>query len=90
MSKTPDELAAQVEAFFTERDIHLTMGGEPTFIPHQPDSAEWNTAAMGTEKLGYARRFTARLLRATYPGGLAMQVFGKQYPGEPLPRWNIL
>lgn len=66
------------------------MGGEPTFIAAQPDTAEWTTAAMGKEKLGYARRMTAELIREVYPGALSMQVFGKWYPGEPLPRWNCM
>ncbi len=87
---TYQDLAERVESFLCERDIHLTMGGEPTFVPDQPHAPEWNNAAMGEEKLGYARRMTARLLESTYPGALAMQVFGKWYPGEPLPRWNIL
>ncbi|MBC2594808.1 transglutaminase family protein [Ruficoccus amylovorans] len=90
MKSTPESLAATVEAFFAKRDIHLTMGGEPTFVPLRPDAPEWNNAAMGEEKLGYARRFTRELLKIAYPGGLAMQVFGKHYPGEPLPRWNML
>jgi uncharacterized protein (DUF2126 family) len=90
MKPTPASLAAAVEAFLAGRNIHLTMGGEPTFVPLQPDAPEWNNAAMGEEKLGYARRFTRELLKIAYPGGLAMQVFGKWYPGEPLPRWNML
>lgn len=45
---------------------------------------------MGETKLGYARRMTAELIREVYPGALAMQVFGKWYPGEPLPRWNCM
>lgn len=66
------------------------MGGEPTFIPVEPEAAEWNQAALGSEKLAYARRLTARLLRELYPGGLVMQASGKQYPGEPVPRWVML
>lgn len=83
-------LAAEVEAFLSSERIALTMGGEPTFITPQPDTPEWTTAAMGEEKLGYARRMTAELIREVYPGALAMQVFGKWYPGEPLPRWNCM
>lgn len=83
-------LAKSVEDFFASRNIVLTMGGEPTFIVPHPESSEWNTAAMGPEKLGYARRMTARLIEDVYPGALAMQVFGKWYPGEPLPRWNFV
>lgn len=82
--------AEHLEASLRERGVTLTMGGEPTFVSAVPDAAEWNTAAMGDEKLGYARRMTARLIERVYPGALAMQVFGKWYPGEPLPRWNIL
>lgn len=83
-------LAAEVEVYFKSENIALTMGGEPTFIAAQPDTAEWTTAAMGETKLGYARRMTAELIREVYPGALAMQVFGKWYPGEPLPRWNCM
>jgi uncharacterized protein (DUF2126 family) len=83
-------LAAQVEDSLQSAGIALTMGGEPTFISAQPDAPEWNTAAMGDEKLGYARRMTAELIRQVYPGALTMQVFGKWYPGEPLPRWNCM
>lgn len=82
--------AKSVEAFLESKQIALTMGGEPTFIVAQPDAPEWSTAAMGPEKLGYARRMTAKLIEKVYPGALAMQVFGKWYPGEPLPRWNFM
>ncbi|MFC5051868.1 transglutaminase family protein [Rubritalea spongiae] len=90
MRKEIEECAESVEAYLESNDIVLTMGGEPTFIVAQPDSLEWNVAAMGPEKLGYARRMTAQLLSKVYPGALAMQVFGKWYPGEPLPRWNFM
>lgn len=89
-SGAPEDIAADVEAWLQSEGIELTMGGEPTFVPAMPEAAEWNTAAMGEEKLGYARRMAAKLLHTVYPGALAMQVFGKWYPGEPLPRWNIL
>lgn len=82
--------AESVESYLESENIALTMGGEPTFIVAQPDGAEWNTAAMGPEKLGYARRMAEQMIENVYPGALAMQVFGKWYPGEPLPRWNFL
>ena len=85
-----DELALKVEAFLDEQRLSLTMGGEPTFIPQAPDAPEWNQAALGPEKLGYARRLASRLLDELYPGALVMQVYGKQYPGEPVPRWVVL
>ena len=90
MSTAIDELAGAVEKKLRGLGLVVTMGGEPTFIPENPDGREWNHEAMGPEKLAYARRLTSRLLREVYPGGLVMQVFGKQYPGEPLPRWVVL
>lgn len=86
----PEQLAAVVDAWLEAQGIELTMGGEPTFVPDQPLADEWHTTAMGEEKLGYARRMAASLVESVYPGALAMQVFGKWYPGEPLPRWNVL
>ena len=85
-----EELAEKVEAAIDAQGLCVTMGGEPTFIPTDPEGAEWNLVAIGPEKLGYARRLTRRFLRELYPGGLVMQVFGKQYPEEPLPRWVML
>lgn len=89
MSEPLDGFAKKVESTLRREGLVLTMGGEPTFIPSEPEGAEWHNEAMGPEKLGYARRLAARLLRERYPGGLVMQVFGKQYPGEPLPRWVV-
>ncbi len=82
--------AEAVEAIINKEGMCLTMGGEPTFIPERPQGAEWNNAAMGPQKLGYARRLAGRFLQMLYPGGLVMQIFGKQYPNEPLPRWVML
>ncbi|GHC13687.1 transglutaminase family protein [Cerasicoccus arenae] len=90
MSHTPTHCADQIEALLTKRGVRLTMGGEPTFVPDMPTGAEWNNDAMGPEKLNYARRLTRKLLQNHFNGGLVMQVFGKLYPGEPLPRWVLL
>jgi uncharacterized protein (DUF2126 family) len=90
VSGSTESFAERVEGKLEDLGLSLTMGGEPTFIPIEPEGPEWHNAAMGPEKLGYARRVSARLLRELYPGGLVMQVFGKQYPGEPLPRWVVL
>ena len=85
-----DELARKVETLLDAQELSLTMGGEPTFIPEKPDAPEWNQEALGPQKLGYARRLASRFLDELYPGGLVMQVYGKHYPGEPLPRWVVL
>jgi uncharacterized protein (DUF2126 family) len=83
-------LAASIEAKLQAQKITLTMGGEPTYIVAQPDTDEWNNGAMGEQKLGYARRMGAQLIKNVYPQALAMQVFGKWYPNEPLPRWVFM
>ena len=67
----------------------LTQGGEPTFVPHDTSAPEWNIAALGPEKLLYARRLACELVSAQFKGGVVLQSFGKQYPGEPLPRWQV-
>jgi uncharacterized protein (DUF2126 family) len=90
MSGPVATLARRVESEIQRQGLKLTMGGEPTFIPRDPDGPEWNNEAMGPQKLGYARRLASRFLRELCPGGLVMQVFGKQYPGEPLPRWVVV
>ncbi|MGB5696577.1 MAG: transglutaminase family protein [Polyangiales bacterium] len=90
MTDDVDALEEAVEALLDTQGLALTMGGEPTFIPRNPNTPEWTLRAIGSQKLGYARRLAARLLRESYPGGLVMQVHGKQYPGEVLPRWVVL
>jgi uncharacterized protein (DUF2126 family) len=82
--------AVAVEQTLAARDVVLTMGGEPTFVPLKPEGAEWQTAALGPTKLGLARRFAHELLARTHPGAMILQTSGKHYPGEPLPRWCLL
>lgn len=67
----------------------LTQGGEPTFVPHETTAPEWNIAALGPEKLLYARRLARELTTTQFRGGVVLQSFGKQYPGESLPRWQL-
>ncbi|MCF7762407.1 MAG: transglutaminase family protein [Verrucomicrobia bacterium] len=67
----------------------LTQGGEPTFVPHDTSAPEWNVAALGNEKLLHARRLARELATTLYPGAVMLQSFGKQYPAEPLPRWQL-
>lgn len=67
----------------------LTQGGEPTFVPLDPSKPEWNSDALGAEKLFFARRLARHLVPAFLPGAVVLESFGKQYPGEPLPRWRI-
>ncbi|MGE9290276.1 MAG: transglutaminase family protein [Puniceicoccales bacterium] len=89
-SSAIQDLADTVEKQLRARRVVLTMGGEPTYIPHEPTGAEWNLEAMGPEKLGYAHKMASNLLDQECPGAVVLQIFGKWYPGEPLPRWNVI
>ncbi len=85
-----DALGRAVDAKLLENDVRLTMGGEPTFVSiDDMESAQWNTAALGTHKLERARDLWQRLSGRFAPNGLKFSGQGKWYPGEPLPRWAL-
>ncbi|MFT4043709.1 MAG: transglutaminase family protein [Gordonia sp. (in: high G+C Gram-positive bacteria)] len=71
-------------------DVRLTMGGEPTFVSIDNQSApEWTTAADGPHKRELASALADRIKQDYAPGGVVQRSQGKWYPGEPLPRWQI-
>ncbi|WP_059020029.1 transglutaminase family protein [Mycobacterium sp. M26] len=84
------DLGARIDQRLADRDVRLTMGGEPTFvsIDNQVDE-EWTTAADGPHKRERASALAARLKAVWAPQGLVQRNQGKWYPGEPLPRWQI-
>ena len=87
--QTFDEAAKAVSARFQRNKIKVTLGGEPSYIPTQPDGPEWIVAALGPTKLPYARAMAAALVDRELPGAIAFQAQGKFYPGEPNARWAL-
>jgi uncharacterized protein (DUF2126 family) len=73
----------------TKLGYTLTQGGEPTFVPIDPSLPEWNTAALGDEKLQKTLALATSLIPKLRPGGVPINTVGKHYPGEPIPRWSL-
>ncbi len=84
-----DNAASRAEAIFKRHDAQLTLGGEPTFVPINPEGAEWNYAAVGPTKLGYAWKVAEDLLQNRMAGSAVFFCPGKSYPGEVNPRWIV-
>lgn len=83
-------LGDQVDATLEHQDARLTMGGEPTFVSiDDMESAQWNTEALGRDKLRLAKTLLLRLRNHFAPHGLLHYGQGKWYPGEEVPRWAL-
>lgn len=84
-----DGVASEITRRFEAAGVRLTLGGEPTYVPLRPEGAEWNVAAVGPTKLGYAYRLADALIADGLPGAITIYSPGKQYPGEVNPRWVV-
>ncbi len=83
-------LGNAVDKELEENDVRLTMGGEPTFVSiDDMDSAQWNTKALGADKLRLAKDLLVRLKEEFGSHALLHYGQGKWYPGEELPRWAL-
>ncbi|NRA42503.1 MAG: transglutaminase family protein [Pseudomonadales bacterium] len=84
------QLGESIDQRLVSEDVRLTMGGEPTFVSiDDMESAQWNTAALGSEKSMLAKQLILKLRQHFAPNGLLHYGQGKWYPGEPLPRWAM-
>jgi uncharacterized protein (DUF2126 family) len=81
--------ASALEQRLQHAGVTLTMGGEPTLVPDDPQGAEWTVAADGPTKLRYARALAAELQRIAWPGSTLLYCPGKRYDGEVNPRWAL-
>ncbi len=84
-----DRAAMRAEAIFRNHDVHLTLGGEPTYVPINPEGPEWNYAAVGPTKLAYAWKVAENLLGSRMADSAPFFCPGKSYPGEINPRWVV-
>lgn len=83
-------LGKAVDKEFEKNDVQLTMGGEPTFVSiDDMESTQWNTDALGDDKLSLAKTLLLRLRDRYAPEGLLHYGQGKWYPGEEIPRWAL-
>jgi len=81
--------AAEVERRLLQAGVALTFGGEPTYVPNQPEGAEWSVAADGPTKLAYAKALARELEQRVWPGSTLIYCPGKRYDGEVNPRWAL-
>lgn len=88
--QTINALGAMIDDKLQQQDVRLTTGGEPTFVSiDDMESAQWNTEALGADKLRLAKDLLLRLRNSFAPGSLLHYGQGKWYPGEEIPRWAL-
>lgn len=87
---TINALGAAVDKELIAQDVRLTTGGEPTFVSiDDMESEQWNTGALGADKLSLAKDLLLRMRTTFAPNGLLHYGQGKWYPGEEVPRWAL-
>lgn len=83
-------LGDRVDEELISGDVRLSMGGEPTFVSiDDMEGAQWNTEALGDDKLRLSENLIRRLWEIWGKGGFLHYGQGKWYPGESLPRWAL-
>ncbi len=89
MTPWMETLAERVRERLAAAGLQLTLGGEPTLVPVNPDGPEWSITADGPTKLPLARRLAAVFQRDVWPGSTLLYCPGKLYAGEVNPRWAL-
>ncbi len=85
-----DSLGNKVDKKLDAKKLNLTMGGEPTFVSiDDMEGAQWNTEALGEDKLKLASELLLSLQEKFAKTGFIHHGQGKWYPGEELPRWAL-
>nr|WP_281104624.1 transglutaminase family protein [Cyanobium gracile] len=84
-----DRVAEAAESRLRASGIQLTLGGEPTLVPLEPEGPEWSVTADGPTKLPIARALARDLQQRVWPGSTLLYCPGKRYDGEVNPRWAL-
>ncbi|MBD2549160.1 transglutaminase family protein [Microcystis elabens FACHB-917] len=84
-----DRVAEAAESRLRAAGIQLTLGGEPTLVPLEPEGPEWSVTADGPTKLPIARALARDLQQRLWPGSTLLYCPGKRYDGEVNPRWAL-
>ena len=66
----------------------IWVGAEPTYTNRSSEALEWLFDALGEDKRRRAERMVVRLARA-HEGAAVLRSVGRQYRGEPAPRWSL-
>jgi uncharacterized protein (DUF2126 family) len=82
-------VAERVATVLNRHGVRLTIGGEPTFVPIDPEGDEWQHAAVGPMKLAAAWAMARWLVARNMASATTFFAPGKCYPGELNPRWVI-
>jgi uncharacterized protein (DUF2126 family) len=90
MKNSPPELeesVARIDRIIAEAGMAVWIGAEPTFTDRRSEAPEWLNEALGADKERRARQLL-ELLRERQPGAVVLRTVGRQYAGEPRPRWG--
>ncbi|QEG02126.1 hypothetical protein Mal15_62090 [Stieleria maiorica] len=72
----------------TRAGLSIWVGAEPTYTDRFSEAPEWLFDALGDDKQDRALKMLARLERH-HKGAAILRSVGRQYGGEPHPRWCV-